>query len=146
MVLRAERVDTWAASLEDRPGSLGNKLNALTGAGANLEFVIARRMAEKPGNGVVFVTPIVGAIQSRVAREVGFQKTKSLHNVRVEGPNKPGHAVNILGALAEKGLNLRGFSAAAIGTRFVAHVALDSAADATKAVRVLSKLYQSKGR
>jgi hypothetical protein len=43
-------------------------------------------------------------------------------------------------ALALAALNRRGFSAAAIGRAFVAHVALDSAADAAKAVRVLKKL------
>lgn len=140
MALTAERVDTWVASLEDRRGSLAAKLNALAGAGVNLEFVIARRAPENPSGGVVFVTPIQGAAQSRVAKEIGFQRSESLHTVRVEGPNKRGYGVNIGEALAEQGLNLRGFTAAAIGKRFVVHVALDSAADAAKAVRVLRKL------
>ena len=35
-------------------------------------------------------------------------------------------------ALAEAGINLRGLSAAAIGKRFVAHLALDTAEDAAK--------------
>jgi hypothetical protein len=140
MALKAERVDTWAASLEDKPGGLATKLNALTGAGANLEFVIARRSPEKPGSGVVFVTPLKGAPQSRVAREVGFEKTESLHTVRVEGPNRPGHGLNIAEALAAAGLNLRGFAAAAVEKRFVAHLALDTAADAAKAVRILRKM------
>ena len=139
MPLKAERVDTWAASIEDRPGGLATKLNALTGAGANLEFVIARRAPEQNG-AVLFVTPIEGSRQARVAREVGFEKTESLHTVRVEGPNKPGHGVNIAEALAAEGLNLRGFTAAAIGKTFVAHLALDTAADANRALRVLRKL------
>jgi hypothetical protein len=140
MALKIERVDTWAASIEDRPGSLASKLNALTGAGVNLESVIARRAPEKAGSGVVFVTPIQGAAQSRVAREVGFEKTKSLHTVRVEGPHKPGHGVNIAEALAADGLNLRGFTAGAIDKKFVAYLALDTAADAAKAVRILRKM------
>jgi hypothetical protein len=144
MPLAVERVDTWAAAIEDRPGGLAAKLNALTGAGANLEFVIARRAAEKPGSGVLFVTPITGAVQTRVAREVGFEKSKSLHTVRVEGPNAPGHGLNIVEALAQQGLNLRGFTAAGIGRKFVAHLALDSAADAAKAIRVLRRLGQSR--
>ena len=106
----------------------------------NLESAIARRAPEKPGSGVVFVTPIQGSAQSRVAREVGFEKTKSLHTVRVEGPNKPGHGVNIAEALAADGLNLRGFTAAAIDKKFVAYMALDTAADAAKAVRILRKM------
>ena len=140
MALIVERVDTWAASIEDAPGSLARKLNALTGAGVDLEFVIARRAPEKAGEGVVFVTPIRGAAQARVAREVGFSKTESLHTVRVEGPNKAGYGLNISEALAQEGLNLRGFAAASVGKRFVAHVALDSSGDAAKAIRVLRRL------
>ena len=40
--MQVERMDTWAASLEDKPGSLASKLDALSTAGVNLEFVIAR--------------------------------------------------------------------------------------------------------
>ena len=140
MTLKVQRVDTWAAPIEDKPGGLAAILNALTGAGVNLEFVIARRAPEKPGTGVVFVTPIQGTRQSRVAREVGFQKSESMHTVRVEGPHRPGHGLNIATALAAQGLNLRGFTAAAIGTKFVAHLSVDSAEDAAKAVRILRKL------
>jgi len=60
--------------------------------------------------------------------------------VRAEGTDKPGLGAKMTQALAEKGINLRGLSAAAIGKRFVAHIAVDKAADATKAVRVLKKL------
>ena len=49
MALKVQRVDTWAASLEDEPGSLAAKLEALSSAGVNLEFVIARRAPDKPG-------------------------------------------------------------------------------------------------
>jgi len=36
MALKVQRVDTWAASLEDTPGSLSTKLTALAKAGVNL--------------------------------------------------------------------------------------------------------------
>jgi hypothetical protein len=140
MALNAERVDTWTASIADQPGSLAAKLSALANAGVNLEFVIARRTPEKPGKGVVFVTPIQGSAGSRAARRTGFAKTKSLHTVRIEGPDKPGQGAKITQALAEKGLNLRGLSASAIGNKFVTHIALDSAVEAVKAVKLLKAL------
>ncbi len=140
MALKVERVDTWAASLEDKPGSLAAKLNALANAGVSLEFIIARRSPEKPSAGVVFATPIKGPSASRAARQTGFEKTKSLCTVRVEGPDKVGQGARMTQALAEKGLNLRGFSAAAIGKQFVAHLAVDTPADAAKAMRVLRAL------
>lgn len=137
--LQVDRVDTWVAPIADEVGELSDKLNALTGAGVNLEFVITRR-APEGGGWVVFVTPIKGSAQTRVAREVGFKRTENRQTVRVEGPNQPGHGLNITEALAAAGLNLRGFSGAALGKRFVAHIALGSVADAAKAVRVLRKL------
>ena len=67
-------------------------------------------------------------------------KTDSLHTVRIEGADKKGEGSKITQALAEKGLNLRGLSAAAINKKFVAHLALDTAADVAKAVRALQAL------
>ena len=43
-------------------------------------------------------------------------------------------------ALAEAGINLRGVSAAALGKRYVTHLALDTASDAAKAAAALKKL------
>jgi hypothetical protein len=140
MAMKVSRVDTWAATIKDKPGGLAPKLTALADAGANLEFVIARRAPDKPGKGVVFITPVKGAAQCRAARKAGFKKSTSLHTIRVEGPDKKGQGARMTAALAEQGLNLRGLSAAAIGRKFVSHVALDSAADATKAARVLRSL------
>jgi hypothetical protein len=137
MALKAEKVDTWAASIKDEPGGLAVEMEALAAAGVNLEFMIARRAPDKPGTGVVFVTPIKGAAQCRAARKAGFEKSKSLNTLRVEGANKAGLAAKMTQALGDKGINLRGFSAAAIGLKFVGHVAVDTAAEATKAARIL---------
>jgi hypothetical protein len=140
MALKVERVDTWAAPMEDKPGSLAVKLNALASAGVNLEFVIARRTPERAGSGVVFVSPIKGSAECSAARKAGFDKTKSLHTVRIEGVNKPGQGAKIVQALAEKGLNLRGLSGAAMGKHFVAYFALDTSEDAVKAMRIIKGL------
>jgi len=140
MALKVGRVDTWAASIRDKPGGLAPKLRTLSKAGVNLEFVIARRAPDKPGTGVVFATPIKGAAQVRAAKKVGFSRTRSLHTVRAEGRDRRGEGARITEALAAAGINLRGLSAAAIGDRFVCHIALDTTADAAKAARILKKL------
>lgn len=140
MALKTAKVDTWAATIKDQPGGLSSRLEMLAAGKVNLEFVIARRAPEKPGTGVVFVTPISGAAGLAAAKRAGFKKTPSLHTVRVEGPDKAGQGAKITSALAAAGINLRGFSAAAIGRKFVAHVAVDSSAAATKAMKVLAKL------
>jgi prephenate dehydratase len=138
--MKSERVDTWAASIPDRAGALAAKLNALAAGGVNLELVVARRSAEKSGTGVVFVTPIKGARQIGAASVTGFTETSSLHTLRVEGPDKPGQAARILTALADAGLSLRGFSAAAIGKKFICHIAFDTEAQVVKAARIVREL------
>lgn len=50
MDLIAERVEVWAASLEDKPGSLANILSSLREAGANLNFILARREPINPAS------------------------------------------------------------------------------------------------
>jgi len=41
--LLVERVDVWAATIEDRPGGLAQALATLRDAGADLQCIIARR-------------------------------------------------------------------------------------------------------
>ena len=140
MKLKVSKTDTWASTIDDRPGGLADKLAALAKAGANLEFVIARRAPEQRGCGVVFVTPLKGAKQVKAAQAAGFQKTASLHSLRVEGVDKPGAGAKMTKALADAGINLRGFSAAALGKRYVTHLAVDTIQDAARAAAVLRKL------
>jgi hypothetical protein len=123
--------------MKDRPGALAEKLETLSEAGANLEFVIARRTHDRKKGGVVFVTPLKGAKQLRAAREAGFEKADSMHSLRVEAPDKPGVGAQITAALAELDINLRGVSAAAVGRRSVCYLAFDSAKDTERAARKL---------
>ena len=140
MKLDVTRTQVWAAGVRDEPGALAEKLEALHQAGANLEFAMARRAPEEPGQGVVLVTPLKGAAQLRAARAMGFVRGDDLYFVRVAGTETPGIAALITAALAENSVNVRGLSASSIGKCFVAHLALDSAADASKAIRTLKKL------
>ena len=135
--MKTKRAETWVATIEDSPGGLATKLDALASAGVNLEFIIARRAPDKPGTGVVFVTPIKGAKQTKAAAGAGFTKSANMHVVRLEGADKPGLGARITEALAEAGLNLRGLSAAAIGKKYVCHIAVDRESDAARLARAL---------
>jgi len=139
MAYRINKVNVWAAEVDDRPGGLAEKLAVLAEAGANFEFLIARRAPEKPGTGVVFLAPVKGAAQRRAATQTGLNTTDSLHSVRVEGPDRPRLGAKMTGALADAGINLRGISAAALGRRSVTYFAFDSASDAETAIRILRK-------
>jgi hypothetical protein len=137
MELIVERVNVWAASIKDERGSLAQLLTGLQEAGADLDFILARRAPEKPGTGVVFVTPLRGDREIAAAAELGFNVTSSVNSVRVEGENKPGVAAELTQKLAAAGIDLRGLSAAVIGARFILYIGLYSAADAVKAVNIL---------
>ena len=140
MELIVERVNVWAASIKDKPGGLSRILTGLREAGADLDFVIARRAAEKPGTGVVFVTPLRGDREIAAAADLGFNVTNSVQSVRIEGKNKAGIAAELTDKLAKEGINLRGLSASVSGPRFVIFIGLDNAEDAGKAVNILQKI------
>jgi hypothetical protein len=135
----AEPEDVWVAGLDDKPGALANKLAALAEAGTDLGFIIARRAPDKPGTGVVFVTPLRGDREIDAATEEGFTVSTHLHSVRVEGQNEPGIAARITRKVGDAGLNLRGFSGAVIGTQYVLHLAFDTAESAQKAIQLLQE-------
>jgi predicted amino acid-binding ACT domain protein len=144
MDLLVEREDIWAASVDDRPGALATTLSELADAGADLDSVVARRSPEKPGTGVVFVTPLRGDHEVQRAAALGFTVTSRTHSrhysVRVEGADEPGIAAKLTKAIGGAGINMRGLSAAIIGTRFVMHIAVDSAEDEHAVVKLLSEL------
>ena len=139
MELIVERVDVWAATIEDKPGGLAQVLSALRDAGVDLQFVVARRTPEAPGKGVVFVAPLQGDGEIRAATQVGFNVTPSLHSVRVMGMDQLGIIAELTEKLAEGGINLRGVSAAVLGSQFIAYLAVDSLDDANQAIDVLQR-------
>lgn len=139
MELLVERVDVWAATIEDKPGGLAQALSALRDVGTDLQFIVARRTPEAPGKGVVFVAPLQGEREIRAATQVGFNATPSLHSVRVMGLDQVGIIAELTQRLADGGINLRGVSAAVLGSQFVAYFAVDSLDDANQAIDILQK-------
>jgi hypothetical protein len=140
MALQITRSEVWAATIDDRVGGTAEKLEGLAKAGANFEFLLARRTPEEPGKGLLFVAPIKGAKLIRAAREAGFAKSEALQALRIEGTDKPGLIAGITQGLSGAGISFRGLSAAAVGRKFVAHLALDSAEDAKRAIAALKKV------
>ena len=140
MDLLVERIDVWAATIDDKPGGLAGTLKALRDAGADLQFIIARRAPDTPGKGIVFVAPLQNDREIRAASQMGFNVTPSLHSVRVMGPDRPGVVGELTEKLADAKINLRGVSAAVIGTQFVAYLAMDSLDDSNQAMTILQQV------
>jgi len=134
-----ERADVWSASIADKTGGLSWLLKGMDEAGADFNFVIARRTPENPGSGVVFVTPIRGDKEIKAASTLGFSLTRSVDALRYEADNKPGATARLTKQLADAGINIRGLSVAVIGKRFVAYIGFDHSDDAEKAIGIFQE-------
>jgi hypothetical protein len=139
MALSAKKVDVWSVEIPDAPGGLAAKLGGLAEAGVNLEFLMARRQADKPGTGVAFAVGIKGAKADKAAKAAGFQKA-TMAALRVDAPDKPGACHRMLSKIAEAKINVRGVSASAMGRKCAVFLAFDSADDANQAAKLLRKL------
>lgn len=138
MPFQISEVDVWAGELENRPGALASKLaHIMQVAGASLEFVIARPAHDKPGAGVLFVAPLDDERQARIAEEVGLHKTRSIHALRLTGPDHPGLAAGIAGTLSAASINVTGMTAAAVDGRAVIYIRFATPDDAAHAAAIL---------
>jgi hypothetical protein len=131
------KVDVWTRAIDDTVGSLAAVLEPLADAGVDLSFLIARRRTLVPGKGIVFLSGISGAKQSKAAAAAGLTKATDIAGLRVEGANKAGDAHHVTRLLADAGINLRGLSASVIGKKYVLILAFDNAEDAAKATKLL---------
>lgn len=135
MSFTVSKVEVWAGDIMNKPGMLARVLEALSNAGAQLEFVIARRATEHTSR--VFVSPIKGAKQVQAAGDVGLVPARTMHAIRIDGPDRAGLGSQMTRAVADQGINLRGVSAAAIGRNSVTYLAFDTADDAAQATKVV---------
>ncbi len=136
MKYNVEKIDFWSADIRDEVGGLAAGLRPLVDAGSNFVFVIARRLPDKPGAGLVFLGGISGAKQSKAATAAGFVKA-DLPGLRIQAPDKAGTVETIVTQMADAGINLRGVTAAGAASRCSVILAFDSVKDRDKAARLL---------
>jgi hypothetical protein len=144
MSLKVTKVDVWSGEIQDQPGGLAGVLRQLAGASANLEMVVARRQPDRPGTGIVFLAPVKGRKITEAAAVAGLSPATGVAALRVEGTDRPGLGAKMTGAIADAGINLRGLSAAVLGSRFVDYMAFDSAEDAEKAAKAIKAAMAAK--
>jgi len=137
------KVEVWVGDIPNRPGTLARVLEGLSGAGASLEFLIARKLDDATSR--VFVAPLKTKKQKQAAGNVGLS-VADMNSIRIEGPDRPGLGAQLSRAVADAGINIRGASAAALGKRAVFYLAFDSTADAKSAAAALRKALAPKKR
>ncbi len=140
MSFQLDRVHVWSVEVEDRAGGVASKLSALAQAEANLEFILTRRLASRPGTGILYVAPVTGPTQVRAARAAGFAETHDPVVLCVRGDNKTGLAHRLTQQWAIAGITLQGLTMAVMDAKFVGFAAFDTVDDANKAARILAEL------
>lgn len=76
----------------------------------------------------------------RERSSVVVARASGMHSLRIEGPDRAGLGARITRAVADRGINLRGASAACIGRKAVFYLALDSEPNLKEALRVVRKV------
>jgi hypothetical protein len=137
--MKVTKVDVWAVEIADQPGGLARVLEALDEAGVTIECCIARRQSDRPGEGVVFVSPVKGKKAQDAARRAGLSAATDVATLRVEGPDRKGAGRALTEAIAAEGINVRGLSAAVLGNRYVAYFGFDTQADADRAAAAMKR-------
>lgn len=144
MSFRMVRVHLWSGEVEDTAGGTASKLAFLAQAGANLEYVFTKRLGDKPGKGILYVTPVTGPTQVSAARAAGLNETDTPVVHRIEGINEPGLAHRLTQSWALAGISFQGLTMAVMVDRFVGYAAFDSVNDANRAAKILADLGSNK--
>ncbi len=139
-----KKTEVWAGDILNRPGMLARVLESLTAAGAQLEFIIARRASEKTSR--VFVSPLKGKKQQNAARDVGLLPAVGINALRIEGPDRQGLGAEISRCVAAADINLRGVSVAIIGRKAIFYLAFKTEGEAKAAAKAIRKLLSAKKR
>ena len=137
MEFRITKEYVWSGEIPDRPDAMAERLRALSEGGLDLELIVGRR--EQSGQGLMFVSPLRTVEEIEAARKAGLSQADSFLALRVEGPNTIGLGARITSAVARAGLNMRAYTAAALGDRHVTNIAFDSIEDVDRAKTVLEQ-------
>lgn len=138
MAYEIKKVDVWSVEIMDQPGGLSSVLKPLVEAGANLNFLLARRTSS--GKGIAFLSPIEGGAIIKKAKLLGFQKNKDIAVLKISGPDKAGLGLLVLNTLSSAGINIRGVSATSIGKNCNIWISFDNSKDANKASKLIQKI------
>src|SRR6266853_6933759 len=145
MGFKLDRVHVWSGEIQDQAGGIAQKLAPLAQAGANLEYIYTRRQQDKPGTGLLFVAPVTGPSQVRVAKAAGLVETQDQVVLRVEGDNQAGLAHRLTQQWALAGISMYGLSMAVLRDQFVGYAAFDSVHDANRAAQILADVGAAAG-
>ena len=137
MGAKIENIEVWAGDVMNRPERLARVLEALSAAGASLEFLVARRVTERTSR--IFVAPLKGKKQKQAATDVGLVPAEGMFVIRVIGSDRQGLGAELTRCIAAAGINIRGASAASIGKKNAFYFGFKTRDECKEAARVLRR-------
>jgi hypothetical protein len=124
--------------VDHTPGQLAETLAPLSGAGADLQVVMAYRVPGEPSRAAIEVYPVTGRKQATAAATSGLVGA-DIPVLLAQGDNKPGLGATYANALAAAGINLTFMVAQVMGRKFMAVFGFETEADARKATAIIKK-------
>lgn len=130
------KIDYYYVSVPDKPGEAARILAQLHQSGVNLlgfsGFPQGARKAQ-----LDFI-PEDPAAFAKAARKLGLKLSKKKTGFLIQGEDRPGAVAEVLGKLAEAGLNVTSIQAIAAGSGVYAGLLWVKAADVRKAAKALN--------
>lgn len=133
MKLTTTRVDVWWTEIDDTPGGLARTLRAIADYGADLDYVMAHRLPEKPGRGLLYVAPTNHHIQLDRMLDMDVRRDRQRSLLKIEGHDEPGLGARLARVVADAGVSMQAFSTGVVAHRFAAFIEFDSAMDRDRA-------------
>jgi|GEM_PF-174027 predicted amino acid-binding ACT domain protein len=140
MSFKMQRVQVFHTKVEDKPGGVGAKLKLLAEAGAHLEYIHSERSSEEAGMGDLYIAPLRGSDELKIAKDLGLKEVKEPFVMRIEGDDKAGLSGKLTQAWELAGINLHGLVLSVLNGKFVGYVTFDTAQDGNRAATILAEL------
>jgi hypothetical protein len=135
-----QKFPMWSVEIDDVAGSTTGLFKILADAGADIEFSLSRPLGDKAGKAILFLAPIKGKKQEDAARQADFKLRSDVVGVQIQGPSRVGGNFRLTAALAHENLSVRALVTTVDGKRFTTIFAMQSDADADRAIKVLHKV------
>lgn len=87
----------WSTEIEDKAGGLARTLRVIADFGANLNYVAAHRLAEKPGKGILLISSSDSRLELDHVTDVGLRRVPDRAMLKIEGHDEPALGAKLAG-------------------------------------------------
>jgi hypothetical protein len=137
MAITVKKVQLLRRQLQNRAGSLAESLKPFAEAKVNLQVIMGYVYEKDRKRAEVEVFGPSSRTSSSAATKGGFESTRRIHCLIVQGDDRPGLGYDIARALGSSRINMSFAMMQAIGRRYSGVFGFETGAAATRAVKVI---------